>query len=102
MKSRIDLHSRLVSVLGSDQVYFQPPSNVQMKYPAIVYELSGEQSTEANNKRYIVHNKYTITHIFKGLLNEKKDALLDTFNFIEYDRRLVADGLYQDVFTIYW
>lgn len=102
MKTRLELQERLESVLGSSQVYFQPPSNIQMKYPAIVYELSGERATRANNKRYIRHNKYTITHIYKSIRNELKDSLLDAFDFIDYDRRLVADGLYQDVFTIYW
>jgi hypothetical protein len=102
MKSRVDLHDRLVSILGSNQVYFQPPSNVQMKYPAIVYELSGDYSAKADNRRYTVYDKYTITHIFKSLNNEKKNEILDAFKYVEYDRRLIADGLYQDIYTIYW
>ncbi len=102
MGTRLELQERLESVLGSTQVYFQPPSNVQMKYPAIVYELSGEHVTKANNKRYVRYNKYTVTHIYKSIRNELKDTILDAFTFCDYDRRLIADGLYQDVFTIYW
>lgn len=102
MKSRIELQEKLESILGSDHVYFQPPSNIKMVYPAIVYELSGELATKANNNRYIVYNKYTVTHIYKSIRNELKASIMDAFVFGEYDRRLIVDGLYQDVYTIYW
>jgi hypothetical protein len=102
MKTRIELQEQLETVLGSNQVYFQPPSNVQMKYPAIVYELSGELINKANNKRYTTYRKYTITHIYKSTSLCLMDKILDAFTFIEFDRRLIADGLYQDVYTIYW
>lgn len=102
MKTRIELQEQLVAVLGSNQVYFQPPSNVQMKYPAIVYELSGELVNKADNKRFMAHRKYTITHIYKSISNCLMDKMLDSFMYIEFDRQLIADGLYQDVYTIYW
>ncbi len=102
MKTRLELQEKLVSVLGSDQVFFQPPSNVQMKYPAIVYELSGEFIKRSNNKRYIKYNKYTVTYIYKSIRNDLKETIMDAFTFVDYDRRFIADGLYQDVFTIYW
>lgn len=102
MRSRVDLHNRLVTILGSNQVYFQPPTNVQMKYPAIVYELEGDFSRRADNKRYTVYDKYTITHIYKDLKYDKREQILDAFLFVEFDRRLIADGLYQDVYTLHW
>lgn len=102
MKTRLELHEKLVDVLGSSQVYFQPPTNVSMKYPAIVYELNGETTKRANNKRYIVYDSYTITHIYKSLKNDLREKILEAFPYVDYDRRLVSDGLYQDVFTIYW
>ena len=102
MKSRVELQEKLESILGSGHVYFQPPSNIKMVYPAIVYELSGELATKANNNRYIVYNKYTVTHIYKSIRNELKASIMAAFVFGEYDRRLIVDGLYQDVYTIYW
>lgn len=102
MNTRVELQSKLESILGSNQVYFQPPSNVQMKYPAIVYELSGEFTKRSNNKRYIKYNKYTVTHIYKSIRNELKESIMDAFLYVDYDRRLISDGLYNDVFTIYW
>ena len=38
MKTRYELHEFLCEILGSRNVYFQPPESVKMKYPAIVYE----------------------------------------------------------------
>lgn len=102
MKTRLELHEKLVEVLGSSQVYFEPPTNVIIKYPAIVYELNGESTKRANNKRYIVYNTYTATHMYKSLKNELKEQILEAFTYVDYDRRLVSDGLYQDVYTIYW
>ena len=37
MMSRERLSAILHEVLGSDNVYYQPPESVKMKYPAIVY-----------------------------------------------------------------
>lgn len=102
MKTRLELHEKLVDILGSSQVYFQPPTNVSMKYPAIVYELKGETTKRANNKRYIVYDSYIVTHIYKSLKNDLREKILEAFPYVDYDRRLVSDGLYQDVFTIYW
>ncbi len=102
MRTRIELHEKLVDILGSSQVYFQPPTNVTMKYPAIVYELNGETTKRANNKRYISYNSYTVTHIYKSLKNDLREKILEAFFYVDYDRRLISDGLYQDIFTIYW
>ena len=39
MGTRLELHNRLVSIMKSvdpslaDHVYFQPPSNIKIKYP---------------------------------------------------------------------
>ena len=37
MPSRLNLQTTLETILGSRNVYFQPPESVKLKYPAIVY-----------------------------------------------------------------
>ena len=37
MASRLELQTKFENILGSRNVYFQPPASVQMRYPAIVY-----------------------------------------------------------------
>ena len=63
MASRLELQSRLESILGSRNVYFQPPATVRMKYPAIVYSLNWIESIHAEDNVYNSTNQYSITFI---------------------------------------
>ena len=102
MRLRTDLQSDLQNVLDSPNVYFQPSSNVQMAYPAIVYELDGISSRKANNKIYMAEGKYTVTHIYKSIKSQRIERFLMSFDFISFDREFKSDGLYHDIFTIYY
>ena len=37
MDRRLQLHEELCSVLGSRNVYFQPPETIKLTYPCIIY-----------------------------------------------------------------
>lgn len=102
MKSREDLQTKLEEILGSDHVYFQPPSNVKMVYPAIRYKLDGLDADRADNKRYIDKTSYSVTHIYKSLKNQLTDQMLDSFTYISFAGRIYDDGLYNDTYEIYW
>ena len=39
MSKRVDLGNKLKEILGSNNVYFQPPDNLKMVYPCIRYRL---------------------------------------------------------------
>ena len=53
MGSRIDLQSKLEDILGSRNVYFQPPENLKIKYPAIIYSLNNINLRFADNMPYM-------------------------------------------------
>ena len=62
MKSdnRLDLNTYLRSLCPN--VYFQPPENLDLVYPCIVYNVSEtSMSTYANNNPYIVTKAYDVT-----------------------------------------
>lgn len=69
MSRRLKLHNILCAILscpdkGSEcRAYFQPPSSVKMKYPAIVYALDDIENTFANNGVYLSERKYSVTVI---------------------------------------
>ena len=42
MGTRLELQSKLEEILGSRQVYYQPPETVKMEYPAIVYRQNSD------------------------------------------------------------
>ena len=102
MGSRLKLQAELEEILGSSNVYFQPPSSINLKYPCIIYNLSRTNAIRADNRIYKATNEYHVKHIFKSLENEKKDELLNHFLMISHDSRFIADKLYNDEFTLFY
>lgn len=99
MGQRLDLHNLLVATLGSDNVYFQPPSGLMMSYPCIVYNRSNIRAEHADNAPYKHRKEYTVTVIDKDPDSAIPDrlALLPTCAF---DRAFKADGLNHDIFIL--
>lgn len=101
MGQRVDLHELLKIVLGSNDVYFQPPSSVRMNYPCIVYELSNRDTLFADNYPYRHDKKYKITVIERdpdSLLPDKIGSLPRC----SHNQHFIADNLYHDVFSMYF
>lgn len=101
MGTRLELHTVLCDILGSDHVYFQPPSSIRMTYPAIVYELDAIYGPNADNKTYIRNNRYAVKYISRNPDNTVIDNLLE-LPYCSFDRRLVVDNLYHDCFDLYF
>ena len=99
---RIELQTKLETVLGTRNVYFQPPESLKINYPAFVYELADIMTDKANNKKYIRNTRYTLTLIHKNPDNELKDTILDEFKFISFDRFFAKDGLNHYVYDLYF
>lgn len=101
MGTRLELQSLFETLLGSRNVYFDPPATVQMKYPAIVYSLDDFANSHANNGVYIQTTGYAVTVIDKNPDSEivKKIAKLPLCVF---DRHYVSDNLHHSVFTLYY
>lgn len=59
-KDRLTLHQTLIDVLGSSNVYYNPPESTQMKFPAIVYKLDYMDQIHADNKKYIDWTTYKV------------------------------------------
>lgn len=101
MSSRTDLQSKLEELLGTRNVYYQPPPTVNMQYPAIVYSRKRIKSIFANNKKYSKMNSYEIIVIDKRPDNPVIDALLE-LPYSSYDRHYNGDNLNHDVITLYF
>ena len=99
-KRRLELHSTFVAALGSNNVYFQPPPNIQMKYPAIVYELNGINNKLANNQVYIQHPGFKVTVIDK----DPDSEIPGKVSRLPYSRFVTSyksDNLNHTVFALY-
>ena len=101
MSSRLDLHEDLCEILGSKNVYFQPPPSVRMQYPAIVYSLDSFKFDHANNNKYRKFKRYKLTYIDADPDNEMIEKLLTTLPFCSFDRHFKSDNLNHYIFTIY-
>lgn len=101
MEKRLELQDLLEFTLGSPNVYFQPPANVQMKYPAIVYERDQADSKFAGNALYRYTKRYMITVITKDPDSEVPDKVA-ALPMCLFSRHFAADNLNHDVFNLYF
>lgn len=97
---RLELHEELCTLLGSRNVYFQPPESVKMSYPAIRYELSTINNWHADNAPYLRGVAYRIYLISRDPDSELTDAL-SKWPKCRWERHFVADNLNHDVFVLY-
>ena len=94
------LQAKLEDILGVKKVYFQPPSNVTMVYPCIVYHYDGEDSLHADDKKYCIIDKYSLTLISKDPV---PDTVLNAVGAIPYsifNRYYSADNLHHWSFSL--
>lgn len=97
---REGLHAELVRILGSRNVYYQPPSNISLKYPCIVYSRDGVDIKHADDGSYIRKNRYQLMHISKTPDSPVVDRLLD-LPHASFSSYYIVDGLHHDVVSVY-
>ena len=98
---RLELHELLCQMLGSRNVYFQPPATIQLKYPCIIYQRSKIAQKYADNRTYNGMVCYSILLITRTPESEFVSKLLE-LPYCSYDRYYAADSLNHDTFTIYF
>lgn len=101
MENVDDLQTLLESVLGSPNVYFQPPESVKMSYPAIVYTLSSIGNNHANNNVYLQSFSYEITVIDYDP-DSKIAMTISKLPKCRFNRHFKSDNLNHYVFTLYY
>lgn len=101
MALQTELQTVLEALLGSGNVYFQPPPNVQMSYPCIRYKVSGIDVDRADNIAYRIGTEYEITHIDRNpssLIPYK----LAVMKYSRFKTRFITEGLNHTIFTLYF
>lgn len=101
MGDRLDLQAKFEEILGSRNVYFQPPASLSMQYPAIVYSFKEVRTRSANNSAtYIMSPGYEGILIVKEPDVEYLQKILQ-IPYCRFDRYYRADNLHHYTFTIY-
>ena len=101
MATRLELQSKLETMLGSRNVYYQPPESLKMEYPAIRYSRSDISSRKADNTNYSNFNLYEIIVIDKKPDNDVIQKILE-LPLASFDRHYVANNLNHDVIRLYF
>lgn len=99
--NRLKLHSELVNILGSNNVYFQPPESVKINYPAIIYSRSDIDNKYADDSIYDKTIKYQVTIVDHNPDSEIVNRMT-SFKFAVYDRHYIVNGLNHDQFTVHY
>lgn len=99
MGSRLDLQNLLEFVLGSRNVYYQPPESVKIKYPAIVYRRNDIDNNFADDIVYMQNHTYQIIVIDADPDSEIVDRV-SKLPMCRYDRHYTSDNLNHDIFIL--
>ena len=101
MATRLDLQNELEEMLGSKNVYYRPPANIQMKYDAIRYSEDLGAIRFADDIRYSHMNCYELIVIAKLPGHPVIQKLL-SMPYCSWVRGYVADNLNHDIFRLYY
>lgn len=101
MAPRLELQALLEQLLGSRNVYFQPPASFQMKYPAIVYHRDDVDIEYANDSPYKHMKRYLVT-----VIDPNPDSVIPDkvgkLPMSSFDRFFTSDNLNHDVYRLFF
>jgi hypothetical protein len=100
MASRLKLQEELETILGSPNVYFQPPAC--MSYPCIKYSLAGMDIKRADNIIYKNMNRYEVVVIDYDPDSTIYLDILNHFKMCNFDRPYTSNNLNHFVLTLYF
>ena len=101
MESRLKLHAEFEDILGSKNVYFDPPASIFMQYDAIRYSRKNIRNTYANSSVYKQDDCYEVIAIYEDP-DSDLPRKLSRLPKCSFDRHYVADNLNHDGFTLYY
>lgn len=99
--SRQKLQTKLEELLGTKNVYYQPPASTKMEYTAIRFSIKKMDARYANNLVYSRMNCFELIVIAR----RPEDPVIEKIMALPYcsfDRHYDSDNLSHDVFTLYY
>lgn len=100
-RSRLLLQSKLEALLGSRNVYFQPPSGFQMQYPCIVYSRDRKDEKFADDILYIGTKCYRVTVMDRDPDSEYPDKVAE-LPLTAFVTHFKVDQLNHDIYNVYF
>jgi hypothetical protein len=100
MPSRLELHDELLTFLPN--VYFQPPANIKMLYPCIIYNKTGKNRHFADDVIYLSQQGYDITVIDANPDRPVADNIEKHFQYSDINQYYTADNLNHTKLSLYY
>ena len=100
-KDRLSLHNLLVSLLGANRVYFQPPATLKISYPCIIYKLDDVEGVHANDRRYLGNKRYLITVVDRDPDTIIPDKILE-LPYCSFEDHFMNDNLNHYICSLYY
>lgn len=100
MASRLELHDELLKFVPN--VYFQPPSTIQMTYPCIVYNKTGKSRHFANDVVYLSQQEYRLMLIEKNPDSVVADNIEKHFQHCAISQYYTVDNLNHTTLNLYY
>lgn len=101
MGKREQLHQLFKDLIGSSNVYYQPPSSHKIKYPCIIYSRNREKTKFAGNKPYNRQQGYKVT-----VIDEDPDTAIPdkiaALPMCAFDRPYTVNNLYHYAYNLYY
>lgn len=101
MDSRDELHEIFVNILGSRNVYFQPPESKKIMYPCIIYKRTKPSVKFANNISYINKKCYSVTVVDANPDSKIPDAI-EALTYCSFDRHFTSNNLNHYIYNLYF
>ena len=99
MAPRLQLHELLESF--AENVYFQPPTNIVLKYPCIIYKRDYAETEFADNMPYNHTLRYMVTVIDRDPDSDIPGKIAQMPQSL-YNRYFTVDNLNHDVYRVYF
>ncbi|MCF8018191.1 MAG: hypothetical protein K9L62_02210 [Vallitaleaceae bacterium] len=101
MASQLELQTFLEDLIGSRNVYFQPPESKNINYPALIYNIDDRPTYFANDKPYMIRHRYKVIVIDRN----PNSAIPDKVGSLQSCKFVTAytkDNLHHTVYNLYF
>lgn len=102
MDRRLTLQEELEKVLGSRNVYFQPPETLKMKYPCIRYSKTRPMVSHADNIGYFNKSHYELIVMDTDPDTDIPDRLVESLPYCYIDRYYKSNNLTHCALDLYF
>jgi hypothetical protein len=89
-------------MLGSRNVYFQPPETIKLHYPCIVYSAGEDLGRYADNLHYLKADCYDVQIIAKDPTFELFETFTSKWQYAREKVPFTAENLNHHNYTVYF